>query len=153
MTTRWLAKPSKPSRPATSTRRSANSSNSWTKYTEKSEQEKINEAEFLVQKDYRTDIDNHAKDLKKRWEAGEFDGDRDSFMQALDEDVDGSQRVAIYTSQAREAVMRFPTTKTWRSMNLALTDSTSAAGFRGRRSRTSRSGRTSSTNSSSWIST
>ena len=63
----------------------------------------VEDAHRVLRADYWSDVRGLAQDLKDRLERGEFT-DRDDFVEALDQDVDGHQRV-IYTGQAIESLL------------------------------------------------
>lgn len=63
----------------------------------------VEDARRVLRADYWSDVRGVADDLKARLAAGEF-ADRDEFTQALDETVDGHERV-IYTCQAQECLL------------------------------------------------
>jgi len=59
----------------------------------------VDEAVAVLQRDYLKEVNEYAKDFDDRIAEGEWD-DRDSFIQSMDEEIDGAQRV-IYTYRAR----------------------------------------------------
>jgi hypothetical protein len=63
----------------------------------------VEDAQRVLRKDYYDDVRGVAEDLKRRLDAGDFN-DRDEFIEALEQDVDGHQRV-IYTGQAIECLL------------------------------------------------
>jgi hypothetical protein len=63
----------------------------------------IDDAHSVLRADYWSDVRGVAEDLKKRLDEGDFT-DRDDFMEALDETVDGHSRV-IYTFEAQQCLL------------------------------------------------
>jgi len=61
------------------------------------------EADRVLRAEYWADVRGVAEDLKERLAKGEF-SDRDEFIEALDQDVDGHQRI-IYARQAQECLL------------------------------------------------
>ena len=61
--------------------------------------DKTDKAVAVLTRDYLAEVNRYAKDYIEEIKKGEYD-DRDDFLERLDEDIDGAQRV-IYTWRAR----------------------------------------------------
>lgn len=70
----------------------------------KSAEQRVEDAHRVLARDYQEDVSNIAAELLEEWRSGQFDGNSDSFREAIDQSVDGTQRV-IYTGKAQECLL------------------------------------------------